>query len=610
MSTRQLLTEKQLEEEAARIMNGEDDDAESFDDSDGSEFEEDNLEVESSSSDSELDEDNNSAACLIQQGFSPIQSEEEIEPRLDEDDIPLSQVRTRSKYVINLKNKRLKGKNGHKWSSELPQQSKRTAARNIIHFMAGPKGAAKECSNLDDYFLHFFSDNIFDIILQHTNAEIARQAQKYSGHQNVSPTTKDELKALFGVLILSAAKKDNHLSARHMFDSTISGKFYRSCMNCDRFLYLLNCIRCDDKETREERKINDPFTHIREIWEIFIDTCRNSYTPTSYVTIDEQLLAFRGRCPFRMYIPNKPAKYGIKIVMVCDSATKYMSDASPYLGKKTETNGLPLAEFYVKELTKSIHGTNRNVTMDNWFTSVSLADQLLQSPYKLTMIGTIRKNKKEIPKEFLDVKSRNANTSMFCFDQKNTLLSYMPKKNKLVLLLSTMHEKVEIQEETGKPIIIHNYNETKSGVDTFDQMCSNMSSSRKTRRWPLCVFYGMINMASINSYVIYTFNTLKKGEKPISRYQYMIDLSLRLAKPWMQHRYNTKTLRRYLRQDIAEILGISEENVVNTPQDKKRKTCYYCPSKKRRMTTNYCMECKNPICGEHRGDICTVCCEK
>ncbi|KAG5870038.1 hypothetical protein JTB14_004290 [Gonioctena quinquepunctata] len=368
-------------------MNGEDDDPESFDDSDGSDFEEDNLDVESSSSDSELDEDNNSAACLIQQAFSPILSEEEIEPRLDEDDIPSSHVRKRLKYVINLKNKRLKGKNGHKWSSELPQQSKRTAARNIIHFIAGPKGAAEECSNLDEYFLNVFSNNKFDIILQHRNAEIARQAQKYSGHQNVSATTKDELKALFVVLILPAAKKDNHFSARHMFDSTISDKFYRSCMNCDRFLYLLNFIRCDDKETREDRKINDPFTHIREIWEIFIDTCRNSYSPTSYITIDEQLLAFRGRCPFRMYIPNKPAKYGIKIVMV------YVRCKS-LLGKETETNGCPSANFYVKDLTKSFNGTNRNFTMDNWFTSVPLADELLQSPYKSTLIGTICKNKK------------------------------------------------------------------------------------------------------------------------------------------------------------------------------------------------------------------------
>ncbi|KAL3287387.1 hypothetical protein HHI36_001860 [Cryptolaemus montrouzieri] len=39
------------------------------------------------------------------------------------------------------------------------------------------------------------------------------------------------------------------------------------------------------------------------------------------------------------------------------------------------------------ELTKTVHGSNPNVTMDNWFTSVDIADKLLQDPYKLTIIG-------------------------------------------------------------------------------------------------------------------------------------------------------------------------------------------------------------------------------
>lgn len=34
-------------------------------------------------------------------------------------------------------------------------------------------------------------------------------------------------------------------------------------------------------------------------------------------------------------------------------------------------------------------GTNRNLTMDNSVTSVSLADQLLQDPYKLTIKGIL-----------------------------------------------------------------------------------------------------------------------------------------------------------------------------------------------------------------------------
>ncbi|XP_066139156.1 piggyBac transposable element-derived protein 4-like [Euwallacea fornicatus] len=308
-----------------------------------------------------------------------------------------------------------------------------------------------------------------------------------------------------------------------------------------------------------------------------------------------------------MYIPSKPCKYGIKIIMVCDSSSKYMLDASPYLGKSTKTNGLPLATYFVQELTKSVHGSNRNITMDNWFTSVSLADCLLKDPYKLTIIGTLRKNKTEIPKEMLDITDRYPNTSMFCHDQMKTMVSYMPKRKKIVLLLSTLHEGVEISS-IGKPAIIMNYNETKGGVDTFDQMCSNMNSGRKTRRWPMVIFYDMINIACINSYIIYCSNLVKLNKKPLSRYQYMIELSRCLAETWLKERLNIKTLRSNIRQDINDILNISVENETTEYQNKKRKICFYCPSNKRRMTTTYCNQCKEAICGEHRGNnICIAC---
>jgi len=31
------------------------------------------------------------------------------------------------------------------------------------------------------------------------------------------------------------------------------------------------------------------------------------------VCVDKQLALFRGRCPFKVYIPSKPGKYEIKI---------------------------------------------------------------------------------------------------------------------------------------------------------------------------------------------------------------------------------------------------------------------------------------------------------
>lgn len=49
-----------------------------------------------------------------------------------------------------------------------------------------------------------------------------------------------------------------------------------------------------------------------------------------------------------MYIPKKPSKYGLKLIMMCDSGTKYVTNAIPYLGKGTQTNGLPQGEYFVK----------------------------------------------------------------------------------------------------------------------------------------------------------------------------------------------------------------------------------------------------------------------
>ena len=48
-------------------------------------------------------------------------------------------------------------------------------------------------------------------------------------------------------------------------------------------------------------------------------------------------------------------------------------------------------------------------------------------------------------------------------------MSYVLKKNKAVLLLSTMYESGVIDEDTKKSAIVLNYNATKGGVDTVDQ---------------------------------------------------------------------------------------------------------------------------------------------
>ena len=51
--------------------------------------------------------------------------------------------------------------------------------------------------------------------------------------------------------------------------------------------------------------------------------CEDFFYPYENVSVDQQLVIFRGRCPFRQYILSKLAKYGIKIWATCCTKTKY-----------------------------------------------------------------------------------------------------------------------------------------------------------------------------------------------------------------------------------------------------------------------------------------------
>lgn len=101
---------------------------------------------------------------------------------------------------------------------------------------------------------------------------------------------------------------------------------------------LLICIRFDDADSRPDKLKTDPLAAISELFSLFIANCKSAYVPGSYLCVDEMLVSFRGRCKFVIYMPNKPAKYGLKILIVCDAETFYVCNAYTYIyyGKKSD----------------------------------------------------------------------------------------------------------------------------------------------------------------------------------------------------------------------------------------------------------------------------------
>ncbi|KFM56992.1 hypothetical protein X975_25586, partial [Stegodyphus mimosarum] len=154
--------------------------------------------------------------------------------------------------------------------------NRRPAQKNIVHIRPGPVAEARFAKEPIDCFNLFISDVVKEEIFTHTNAEINRKKIDYAnitdGSQN--NLNYDELNALFGILILSAALKDNHLSTKVMFDVTFSSGRYRATFTERRFSFLLDCLRFDEKDTRQERKKTDKLAAIRQIWEILIENCK------------------------------------------------------------------------------------------------------------------------------------------------------------------------------------------------------------------------------------------------------------------------------------------------------------------------------------------------
>lgn len=229
----------------------------------------------------------------------------------------------------------IRGKNRHVWSTSKGQSSRRTSAINIVCCNRGP---SHMCRNIFEPLLCFelfITDEIIQELVQWTNVEISKKITDSMTSATFADTNPTKIKAFIGILTLSAAMKDNHLSTVELFDSSFTGSRYVAVMSRDRFDFILRCLRMDDKTLRPARRQQDPFIPVRKVWDLFIAQCKMNYSPGSNVTIDEQLLGFRGRCPFRMYIPNKPNEYGIKIPMMSDSGTNYMINAMSYIGKAT-----------------------------------------------------------------------------------------------------------------------------------------------------------------------------------------------------------------------------------------------------------------------------------
>ncbi|KAE8278148.1 hypothetical protein D5F01_LYC23788 [Larimichthys crocea] len=338
------------------------------------------------------------------------------------------------------------------------------------------------------------------------------------------------------------------------------------------------------------------------------------FNPDRDICVDEQLVPFKGRCRFRQYMPKKPAKYGLKISATCDVKISYAWRLQVYTGKETgrpaETNqGMRV----VLEMTEGLQGNT--VTCDNFFTSFGLSEELLRR--KLALVGTIRRNKPELPPQLLQAKAREVFSSMFAFTKEHTLVSYVPRRGKNVLLLSTKHRDPGISDDTKrKPTVIQDYNRCKGGVDNLDKVVGTYSCRRRTNRWPLALFHSLLDVSLYNAFVLWTsINPSWKQQKGHRRRLFIEEVGDALVTPHVERRERlprssaAAALVAGARSAAAERGGACGSGLEEGPGGGAcRRMCRrMCDCCRKRKVGSTCCKCGRFICKAHSLILCSLC---
>ena len=433
----------------------------------------------------------------------------------------------------------LKSKNSG-WSTKAPAPLKKRRKADVIKEKAGPQLEAKRVKTELGAFQLFFDDDIVRMIVESTNREILKN------RTNDSPTfvdtCKDEINCLLGLMLFRGMNHDiKNRTDELWYGKEVSRALYRASMTRNRFQFLLQCFAFHSNASLRRNIITDPYAKVRGLLDKFEENARKYYKHTELVCLDETLRNFFAHeCDLRVFMPDKPGKMGIFFYTLGDGIDRYFSriipKTKPAVSMSQKDSKQETYELAMK-ITSDIHHTGRHLTADRGFSSRKLALDLYERD--VTYAGTIKKNISGLPAAAKDFKNRDLLSTEFFWLQNTSLMlvSYYPKKNKPVLLVTTAHDQPTLDGNAKKkPEAILFYNEQRCGVDIVNRMVREYKTQPKCDDYRIPIFTFLLDIGVINSLTILKYNL---GKSP-SRRHFMRQLIHQLTAPWLKHNFGLK----------------------------------------------------------------------
>ena len=292
-------------------------------------------------------------------------------------------------------------------------------------------------------------------------------------------------------------------------DPLLHTPLFGETMSRDRWLSIMQFLHFSDNT---QANPEDKLCKVRPLLDLLLDRFRNVYIPDKVVSVDEELIAWRGRLQFRQFIPSKRARFGIKIFALCETSG-YMFNFIVYVGKDhTSFDQQLVAELgksgaVAATLMQPLLDQGYHLYVDNWYMSVVLAEYFLQ---RGTMIcGTLRKDRKGIPKTFANY--ARLKKGEYIFRSANGMLLVKLLDTKAVHFLSTIHrasllaanKRDRFGRRVKKLAVVHDYNRSMGGVDRNDEMLSFYTAARKTTKWYKKIATHVVEEGLLNAFLCY-----------------------------------------------------------------------------------------------------------
>lgn len=438
-----------------------------------------------------------------------------------------------------------------------------TFCDNEISFNVPP-----DLSSPIDFLKLFVNDELIEKMVQETNRyaeNLMSQENKPKSRLNLwKPVDHNELQNFFAIVIAMGIVNAPIMNLYWSKDSLYHNKFISSCMTRDRFLIILRCwhFMNNTDDTGEDRLFK-----IRHLIDSLTKTFKEAVVVPKKVVIDESMIPWRGRLRMKQYIKNKSHKYGVKLYKLCNT-DGYVINFKIYSGKEDTDRTVSHAEFIVDSLLSDYYGYGRILYCDNFYTSYELAKYLKTK--KTRICGTLRKNRKTVPKNIISQKLKRDQIAGK-ESEGIKIMKWVDKRPVLMLSTCENHEaslvdtgKIRKGQTVKKPQCVIDYNNAKKGVDYSDQMASYQSPLRKCLKWYKKIAVELIfNSAIVNAWVIFNHQhptsklTILQFREKLAKYFYQCGREeLQPERPRTPKRYHTLT--------------------VGEPENKKRRKCVGC----------------------------------